>query len=284
MKEREMVSLGKHRISGIVGLTGSVSGPIEGQTDGLFITDDMVENPTLKKMENLFALNVQIATVLPDKADWNEYRPFGISCLGLQKIGHDPILFYEMDRDGFYARKMSFNYLITQVYPFLKGLVGLGAKFVTWNGLGFDFSVLSEEMKAKDFLVEIALDHYDLQYQVIKSVGYPISRQRAAQGFGIETKPYVGKHMPRFWIEGKQETVLEYLKQNLRVTLEIAMCMDQSKQIILREKKEDYVRDLILKRIAQVWELRGITTPDRVNIPEKFSDSKIMYWMEKTSG
>ncbi len=107
-----------------------------------------------------------------------------------------------------------------------------GYRILTWNGLDFDFNILAEESAAKDICKQLAWDHIDMMFHVFCMQGYRVALDRAAQGMGIagKTQGISGVLAPRLWAEGRYQEVLDYVSQDVRITLNLAQkCQESSK-------------------------------------------------------
>ena len=67
---------------------------------------------------------------------------------------------------------------VCRLLSHLKERVEQGFTLLTWNGLGFDFDVLSEESDNPAMCQELALDHVDMMFHVFCERGFPVSNSR----------------------------------------------------------------------------------------------------------
>ncbi len=178
-------------------------------------------------MNKYLAFDMEIATVIPnDVPDWKPYRPFGISC------------FATADESGAYAShgwdgalvapRMSRDEAMTLV-EHLEDATVLGFTILTWNGLGFDFDVLAEESGLHDRCVALALNSVDPMFQVFCQKGFPLGLDTAAKGMGLEgkTEGMHGDQAPILWAAGRYQEVLNYVKQDVRATLDVALAIER---------------------------------------------------------
>ena len=180
------------------------------------------------------AFDLEIAKTLPDEfEDFKRYRPLGISCAATLSSDGDLSMWVEKDAPGNYAQKLT-SQTARQLVEHLSAQAEAGCRIVTWNGLGFDFDILYEESAAHPDCKKLALQHTDMMFHVFCEKGYGLSLDKAAKGMGLEgkTEGMDGALAPRLWQAGEHQQVLEYLEQDVRTTLDLAVVCD--KQRVLR--------------------------------------------------
>ena len=161
--------------------------------------------------------------------DWRPHRPLGIACAAaLACDATEAILWHGKNADGTPAKQLSPEEA-RRVVSQLAKMVSGGYTLLTWNGLGFDFDVLSEESGAFEECRELALNHVDMMFHVFCDRGFPVALDKAAQALGIPGKPagMSGMLAPRLWAEGRHQEVLDYVAQDVRIALEIAQACDK---------------------------------------------------------
>lgn len=174
--------------------------------------------------------DIEISKEIPEGCDdWKALRPLGISCAatythsGLCKLWHPP------DNNGSaYPPSMSCLECI-QMTEYLYQHHQQGYKIVTWNGLGFDFDILYEEVgdheTARSQIIELALNHVDIAFTMLCAKGYMIGLDTAAKGMNVKgkTEGMHGALAPAMWKQGRaaQEKVLEYVQQDVIATANV---------------------------------------------------------------
>lgn len=186
---------------------------------------------------SFIAFDIEISKEIPEGlSDWREVAPLGISCAATvcHTTEADPVTDHtftwhgkEDPATGMLASKMSPSE-VEGMFDYMYQMWRNGFDIVTWNGLGFDFPVMMDEMEsetAKKVLVEMALGHYDIGFHMVCDKGYMISLNAAAEGIGIEgkTEGMKGSLAPAMWAESRyaQDMVLEYVEQDVVVTANI---------------------------------------------------------------
>lgn len=179
------------------------------------------------------AFDIETAKEVPgDGSNWRQHRPLGISCAAtLASDWNEPRLWFSQTANGSPANQIAI--------ADAKGLrdhlcesAAAGYTVLTWNGLGFDFDVLSEESNSVAICQKCAVDHVDMMFHLLCVLGFPVSLEKAAQGLGLSGKSpcMTGMEAPKFWAEGKHQQVLDYVAQDVRTTLQIAMECDRRRR------------------------------------------------------
>ena len=175
------------------------------------------------------AFDIETAKPWPDGADWRTFRPLGISCAAtLPADSAAPELWHGLTAEGRPADRMSRPDTVKLVEHLLAA-VGDGYTILTWNGLGFDFDILSEESEMTRQCKSLALGHVDMMFHVFCEQGYPVSLAAAAEAARLPGKPegMSGLLAPQMWAEGRRQEVLDYVAQDTRTTLDLATLCEQ---------------------------------------------------------
>ena len=151
-----------------------------------------------------------------------------LRCLAMRG---EPLLWHGKTEAGAPAGKMS-REEARELVRRLAQLVEEGYTLLTWNGLGFDFNILAEESGARDECKQLALGHVDLMFHVFCDRGYPVALDKAAQALGVPGKPQgmSGLLAPRLWAQGKFQEVLDYVAQDVRIALGVALKCEERRK------------------------------------------------------
>lgn len=171
------------------------------------------------------AFDIETAKEWPNGADWRSYRPVGISCAAtLPSDAETPRLWHGLTDDDCPAKRMS-KPEAAELVEYLTAMAADGYAILTWNGLSFDFDILAEESGMTDQCMRLAHGHVDMMFHVFCELGYPVGLDAAAKGMGLPGKPagMSGILAPSMWAEGKHKEVLEYVAQDVRTTLQLAV-------------------------------------------------------------
>lgn len=111
-----------------------------------------------------------------------------------------------------------------------------GYRIGTLNGFGFDFPVLVAAVpEMRDTLCNLALGSYDPAFQMLCRHGYMIGLDAFAVGLELverKTKDMSGALAVTMWESGDldaQRKVIEYVRQDARVTLEIMRALENKR-------------------------------------------------------
>lgn len=164
------------------------------------------------------AFDLEIAKTIPEgEDDWQQFRPFGISCAAAYR--NDGRMYVWSGVPQMTPRQCR------EMTDEIISLHTRGWTLVTWNGLGFDLDVLQEECQdpvyTKD-IIDLALGHIDPAFALLCDRGFMIGLDKAAKGMGLKGKleGMSGALAPVLWAKGEEERkqVLEYVRQDARVT------------------------------------------------------------------
>lgn len=174
-------------------------------------------------------------TMIKVDSDWKQYRPFGITCAGLawvdgENINTTALHGWEFSPDDETpAPRMSkaeCRYMVKQ----LQQLVQHDYTLLSWNGLGFDFDVLGEESGLVKECAELAMHHVDMMFHFFCIQGYPLGLDTAAKGMHLpgKSKDVSGAEAPQLWADGQFQSVLNYVQQDVRTTLQVAHAVEHA--------------------------------------------------------
>ena len=169
------------------------------------------------------AFDIETAKVMPEnESNWRVRRPLGIACAATLLSDTNELMLWH-GSDNQISRQEA-----ASLVEYLKTKAENGYTIATWNGMGFDFDILAEESGMLDECRELALTHVDMMFHILCRLGYGVSLNAAAKGMGLEGKPegMNGAMAPVLWAEGKRETVLEYVAQDVRTTAELAVACE----------------------------------------------------------
>lgn len=197
--------------------------------------------------QRFLAFDIEVAKEFPIEApDWTPYRPLGISCAAtLEADAPKARTWHGVDARGRPSDRMS-REECAALADYLRDMAGRGFSILTWNGLGFDFDVLAEESGMAEECRELATAHVDMMFHAFCLLGFPIGLDAAAKGMGLPGKPagMSGIMAPGLWAEGKRQQVLDYVAQDVRTTLDVALACQRAGRLawITRQGKPRDVR------------------------------------------
>ncbi len=247
------------------------------------------------------AFDLEITTEIPEGCeDWKMLRPLGISCAATLTSDGDLQLWHggEMVEDGPYPERMMPSDC-QGLADYLLVMQESGYHILTFNGLGFDFDVLAEEVQNQDYCTELqglALGHIDIFWQMFSERGFGCGLAAIAEGMGLAGKSegMSGALAPEMWAQGReqQDKVLEYVAQDVRVTkavYEAILNRGQLSWITKRSTRAKYPwvpkqfdtdggRDTA--RLATASEAAKFSLPNVAWMDEPWPRSKFIGWTE----
>jgi hypothetical protein len=179
------------------------------------------------------AFDIETAKEVPgEDFNWRPHRPLGIACAAtLASDSSEVRLWHGKAKDGSPSRQMT-RADAEGLVQYLARMAGDGFTILTWNGLGFDFDILAEESGVMASCKQCALDHVDMMFHIVCSLGFPVALDQAARGMGLPGKPsgMSGIKAPQLWAAGRHKEVLEYVAQDVRTAIAIARAAEQRRR------------------------------------------------------
>ena len=227
--------------------------------------------------------DIETAKILPDNfGDLHDHRPLGISCAAFWCEDEDQAeVFYSKDSDGNAAEKMS----VEDLSIFNDRLIEKnkqGYDIVTHNGLGFDFDILAEESGRDEDCRKLALNHIDMMFHFFCGKGFVIGLNAAAKSIGISKPADVdGSVAPQLWKQGDYQTVLDYVAQDCRLTLDVAINSEKNKKITWITRKGSSAYFSIPNGWLSVKEAMKLPLPDTSWMDNAWERSKFTGWLDQ---
>ena len=185
------------------------------------------------------AFDIETAKILPENfGDLHDHRPLGITCMATW-CSDEPsaTTFYSKNADGSPAPQMTKEDVAAFV-EHLKAKLQEGYTIITHNGLGFDFVIVAEESGKVDDCRDLAMTHVDMMFHFFCGKGFGIGLNAAAKAIGVSKPADIdGSVAPKLWKEGNCQTVLDYVAQDCRLTLDVAEASEKAKRISWITKK-----------------------------------------------
>lgn len=211
-----------------------------------------------KKAEDKFlAFDIETAKITVEGIDLLAQRPLGISCAATVATGDSPMV-WQGGKEQMTALQCR------RLVQFLETMDKEGYTIVTFNGCGFDFNILAEESGAWETCRKLALGHIDVAFAFFCEKGFMVSLQSICKGMGLEGKSGHGSDAPRLWAEGKRQQVLDYVAQDVKVTMNVFRAIRKRGGEIRWISKSDKLCSWHLNsgRLLTVREAMGLPLPD----------------------
>ena len=224
------------------------------------------------------AFDIEIARIIPEgEMDWNSLKPLGITCAAAASSDGGIWNWYAKEPDGRFADRMNPRLcakLVNEIYILSKDYT-----ILTWNGLGFDFDILSEESGEYKLCRDLALNHIDMMFHFFCEMGYPLGLDAAAKGMGLSGKPegMDGAKAPVLWAQQEYHQVLEYVTQDVKNTLALALLVEDKGTLewTARSGNENL---WICDKWLTVKEARELPEPDTSWMTDPWPRSKFYGW------
>jgi hypothetical protein len=226
------------------------------------------------------AFDIEIAKIFPeDEKDWKKHRPLGITCAATLTADAAVKLWYGRTKTGEPAARMGQDE-IQRLVRYLQEMDDNGYTILTWNGLSFDFDILSEESGMMDECSQLALGHVDMMFHFFCLQGYALGLDKAAKGMGLKGKPegMSGALAPRLWDEGKRDEVLKYVAQDVRTILDLGRAVEKTGDIRWTSNRGRPMRVKIASWLP-VREALDLPHPDTSWMTEPWPRSKFTSWL-----
>jgi hypothetical protein len=226
------------------------------------------------------AFDLEIAKPVYDIADWKSLRPLGISCAAAAY---------------FDTATQSANTMVWANIPQLlpedcRGIVDtlwvfnqeLGYDIVTWNGLSFDFDILAEESGLYDLCRMLAMGHTDMMFHFFCDNGHPVSLDKAAKGMklGGKTEGVTGASTPDLWAKGEHAKVLQYVRRDAILTLQLAQAVAEQQSLNWLTSKGD-IKCWSVDKLLPVNQAKNLPENYPAWIKDPWPRSKFYDWTEK---
>jgi hypothetical protein len=227
------------------------------------------------------AFDIETAKILPkDVGDLLAHRPLGICCAAtLAADQTKPQLFYSKKTDGSPSPTMSRDDL-SRFVDFLLARTDEGYTIVTLNGLGFDFDILAEESGRQDDCKQLALSHVDMMFHIFCGKGFGVGLNAAAKAIGLSKPADVdGSIAPQLWHDGQHDRVLDYVAQDCKITLDVAVTSEEKRAFRWITKRDTTASFDIPSGWLTVRDAMNLPLPDTSWMDKPWPRSKFTAWL-----
>ncbi len=234
-----------------------------------------------KMSRKYIAFDIETSKILPaDFIDLHDHRPLGISCVAVwcdDKPNAD--VFCSYDESGIPAPVMSVSDLSNFV-DYLISKTKEGYTIVTHNGLGFDFDILAEESGRIADCKKLAIGHVDTMFHFFCGKGFAIGLNAAAKSIGISKPENIdGSVAPQLWKDGKHQQVLDYVAQDCRLTLDVALHSENTRRITWITRRGSTAFFDLPNGWLTVEQAMSLPLPDNSWMDDPWDRSKFTGWL-----
>lgn len=243
-------------------------------------------------MTKLLAFDIEVAALIPDDAsDWKQYRPLGITCAAIAFMSSEGEMFaYPFwgsdlaDKDKSFAARMS-RYECAALVKTLQTATDDGFTLLGHNSVSFDFDVLAEESGMHAECVELAMNSVDSCLQMHCLRGFPVGLDAICAGMGIKGKieGMDGAKAPQLWHDGQYDKVLEYVQQDAKCTLEVALEIEKHR-VLRWVSQRGNLKMQVMPRLMPVREALRLPEPNTSWMDSPRSREAFTEWMNKSPG
>ena len=248
-------------------------------------------------MTNYLAFDIETAKITPQDSDVQQHRPLGIACWAVAWVGSETTILHKGEAeeqefrikttegcgkgfDGEILPQMTKSQCCLLVAR-LHRAVEQGFTLLAHNGVGFDFDILAEESGMHDTCADLALHSVDTCLLVHCLKGFPVGLEAIAKGMNLQgkTEGMNGSMAPQMWAEGKFNEVLEYVAQDVRATLQVALEIEKRKGLTWIAKSGRR-NSLPIPKLLTAFEALQLPEPDTSWMSEPISRERFTSWME----
>lgn len=245
----------------------------------------LIHSPPAIPAMKFLAFDIETAKEVPgDDFNWKPHRPLGISCLAsMSSDDAEPRVWYSRLPDGTPAPQMSREDVAAFIDDLLQAR-NAGYTPLTWNGLGFDLDVLAEESGCHAACVDLARGHIDMMFHVVCEKGFPVALANAAAGLKVagKTAGVTGLDAPGLWKRGEYDRVMQYVAQDVRVTLAVAAESLRSKALAWRTRRGTISRMPLAAGWLTVNDALRLPEPDTSWMTNPLGRDSFTAWMDRT--
>lgn len=229
------------------------------------------------------AFDIETAKDVPGtEFNWRAHRPLGISCAAaLPSDAREPTVWHGKAPNGLPAGKMSADEA-RDLVKHLAEWASEGYTILTWNGLGFDFDVLVEESGTFEECKELAMNHVDMMFHLFCDRGFPVALGKVAEALQIPGKPagMSGALAPRLWADGRYQEVIDYVVQDVRITLQVGQICEQSRSLKWMTRRGSISSIALNRGWLTVKEALMLPEPDTSWMDDPIPRRQFAQWME----
>jgi len=249
------------------------------------------------KQTGLIAFDLEIAKpIMGNGSEWKSQRPLGISCAAVayRRTGLGMVAYQSWQ--SHVGSTMMTSTQAQDVFNFLLAWENKGYRIVTVNGAGFDFDVLAEEcgLSYRSACAHMAMRHIDLCFIALSKKGHFLGLDAMARGAAVVGKLHDvrlndgtlmtdmdGAKAPEMWAAGERSAVLEYLKDDVRSTLETAEIIERDQIVRWTSRAGRYNSFLVSRPLPTVERCMEIAMPDNSWMTSPPTREGVLAWMKR---
>lgn len=224
------------------------------------------------------SFDLEIAKLIPFNQDLDAHRPLGITCAAAwASDAETPMVWCARGQHGEISSAMNVDQ-VHAMLAYLQQMVHEGYTLLTFNGAGFDFKTIAE-FGNLELCKTLALSHVDIFFHVFCLKGFSPGLNTCAKGMGLagKTEGMDGALAPEMWNRGDYGKVLQYVAQDVRTTLDLAMAIENAGGLTWTSKSGNTMR-LPIGRLLSVVEALELPEPDTSWMKDAWTRDKFVGW------
>ncbi len=127
------------------------------------------------------------------------------------------------------------------------------------------------------------MSHVDMMFQVFCDRGFPVALDKAAQALRIPGKPagMSGVLAPQLWAQGRYQDVLDYVSQDVRMTLQVAQACDKMRSFRWMTRRGSISSMDLRRGWLTVKDALRLPAPDTSWMDDPIPRRRFTQWLEK---
>ena len=212
--------------------------------------------------------------------EWDNRPPVNIACAAIVLSDHDnPLVHTNKQPDG----QINDHLTKPQTEDFIRHLLHIrdeGYDLVSWNGTSFDLQTIADVTEMHDQCADLAVDHYDVMFQIFCSIGWPVSLNATALGMGIDHEHTSPADLNEAWKDPERRTeVIHQAIRDAKATIEIAQRAQSTGRLSWYSKSGKLFQLEIENGLLTVDEALTIPEPDTSWMTDPLSRWHFIKWL-----
>ncbi len=118
-------------------------------------------------------------------------------------------------------------------------------------------------------------------FHIVCALGYPVALDKGAQGMGLPGKPVgmAGYKAPKLWADGRHKEVLDYVSQDVRIAMQIALAAEERRRFEWITRKGTKSKMPLTNGWLTVREALGLPEPDTSWMSSPLKRRDFMTWI-----
>lgn len=215
----------------------------------------------------------------PGASVWDLW-PFGISVIGEATLPNKKV-YVAKDKSrmpyGGPGKAMSPG-LVHKYLLRLADKISEGHKVFAHNGVNFDWQLLARITGEHALCASLCLQSYDLCFQAICTLGYPIGLNSIARAVGSNEKEMEGGDAPSEWHAGNYDDVIRYVSGDVKRLRDVILYIFKTGALTWYTRA-GIQRSISMPRLLTVEQCLELPLPDTSWMTDPISREDNIAWM-----